>query len=207
MDVEGVGVGMERGQAAVLTVVVVGTLLVGAAIAMGGAESSYRPPPRVPDDATRIDSCTTISEPGAYVLTTDLKDNKKTRLSESCIRIVADDVIFSGGGHVVDGKGISDTRGVTANGTNVTVVNVVVSDWNRGVYFRNVSDGEVRNVTASGNAYGIDLDGTSGVAVVNNDVSSNLIGIDLTRSNEDVDLRGNDADGNHVADVYRNETG
>ncbi|QLG28573.1 right-handed parallel beta-helix repeat-containing protein [Halorarum halophilum] len=197
---------MQRGQVAIVTVVVVGAVLVGSAFAIDSTAPPGSDSPRVGADATRIDSCTTITEPGAYVLTTDVENDKHTRLSESCIRIESDDVLFEGDGHVVDGRGISDTRGVTANGTNVTVRNVTVSDWDRGIYYRNVSGGTIEGVNATENGYGIDLDWSREVTIADSDVSGNVIGVDLMRSNDDVELEDNRLGGNHVADVNRNET-
>ena len=197
---------MQRGQVAVVTALVVGAVLVGSAFVIYSTAPSQTGTPSAGADATRIDSCTTITEPGAYVLTADIEDNKRTRLSESCIRIAADDVTFDGGGHLVDGRGISDTRGVTANGTNVTVRNVSVSDWDRGIYYTNVSGGTIEGVNATENGFGIDLDRSREVTITNSDVSGNLIGVDLKRSNHDLELADNRLSGNYVADVNRNET-
>lgn len=156
--------------------------------------------------ATPVDSCTTITEPGVYVLTTDLKDNKDTRISESCIEIQTDDVVFDGDGHIIDGKGISDTRGVSVNAsaeaTNVTVRNLTVSDWNVGVFYQSVSGGEIQSVNASGNAYGINLDDSTDVEVRENSVSHNLVGIDLLRGNADVTVTNNTVEDNHLVGVY-----
>lgn len=157
-------------------------------------------------DVTQIDECTRITEPGVYVLTTDIEDNQETRLSETCIRITADDVVLEGDGHVVDGRGISDTRGVTATGANVTVRNVIVSDWDRGLYYRNVSGGTISGVNATGNGFGIDLDRSADVALADNDVSGNMIGLDLRGSNTGIELDGNRVDRNYLADVNGNET-
>lgn len=213
---------MHRGQIVAVTTVGVGALLIagallaGSVVALDGVADSRADaaldaptgpaPLGVGADATRIDSCTRITDPGTYVLTADVEDDQSTRLSESCIRIATDDVVFDGNGHTIDGRGISDTRGVTATGTNVTVRNVTVSDWDRGIYYRNVSGGTIRGANATANGYGIDLDRSSGVAVMDNDVSGNLIGIDLRRSNAGVELGGNRVNGNHLADVHGNET-
>ena len=201
---------MQRGQVAVVTVVLVGALVVGAALATDG-RGPLRPDaqldsPTVGPNATPIDSCTTIRESGTYVLTTDVVHDKSTRLSESCITILADDVVFDGQGHRIEGNGISDTRGVQTNATNVTVRDVVVAEWGRGIYYVNASGGTIAGVNATGNAYGIDLDWSSDVRIVENNVSGNLVGVDLTRSNDDIHLRDNRVRGNHVAGVHLNNS-
>lgn len=201
---------MQRGQVAVVTVVLVGALVVGAALVTDGRgplrQDAQIDAPTVGPGATPIDSCTTIRESGTYVLTSDVVHDKSTRLSESCITILADDVVFHGQGHRVEGNGISDTRGIQTNATNVTVRNVVVAEWGRGVYYMNASGGTITHVNATSNAYGIDLDWSNDVRVVENNVSGNLVGIDVARSNDDIDLRDNSVRGNHVAQVYRNSS-
>lgn len=194
----------------IVTAVVVSVLLTGSAVAVFAApstETSTRPAVSAAQaDVTQINSCTTITSPGRYVLTTDIIDDRTTRLSESCIQIAANNVIFDGGNHTIDGKGISDTRGIVTNGTNVTVQNVAVSDWNLGIYYVNASGGTIRGVTATKNAFGIALDWSQDVTVADNTASHNLIGINLVRSDDSIELRGNDVAGNHIAGVYRNKS-
>lgn len=130
---------------------------------------------------TTIDSCTTIAEPGRYVLTADIVDDTSTHLSESCIQIKADDVVLDGSGHRVDGRGVSGTTGiaVTSSGqlSNVSVTRLTVSDWDWGVYYQDVSGGEVRAVTVEHNGAGIALEETRHVAVRDNEVANNGIGV------------------------------
>ncbi|MBV0923748.1 right-handed parallel beta-helix repeat-containing protein [Halomicroarcula limicola] len=113
-----------------------------------------------------IDACTTITEPGRYELTTDLQDSGV----ETCIRVRSDDVVIDGDGHVVDGVGRNDTVGVRVfNGTdgervgpelaNVTVTDLRVRDWERGVVageiFRGGPTLRVSDLDARGNGGGL----------------------------------------------------
>lgn len=154
-----------------------------------------------PAPLTEIDSCTTISEPGRYVLTADIVDDKGTHLSERCIHIKADDVVLDGAGHRVDGRGVSGTVGVYVSSseplTNVSVTRLTVSDWDWGVHYEGVSGGEVRAVTANYNGAGVSLTETRSVTVADNEVSNNAIGIYLLDSADNT-IRHNAVSANHL---------
>lgn len=148
-------------------------------------------------DQTTVDSCTTIDEPGTYVLTSDIDNGGKTPISGACFRITADDVTFDGNGHTIDGRGVSHTKGVAVvDAKNVTVTNFEVDDWHSGVLVDNGS-ATVRAVHTFSNAYGVRLENASGSTVTNNTVEGNLIGI-YTNS-EDVTLDGNDLSENEIS--------
>jgi parallel beta-helix repeat protein len=124
--------------------------------------------------ATEINSCTTISSPGEYVLTTNIMDFG----GAYCISIASNDVIFDGAGYTIDGRDIYGTRGVQdpadfAYRRNVTVKNLNVTDWDYGVYFLQ-TDGSIINSTASSNLYGIFLYGSSNITLINNTANSNF---------------------------------
>lgn len=98
----------------------------GAAVAAGAAGGVADVPPAagVPQtgtatNATEIDSCTTIDEPGRYVLTEDLTNASASQSTgieaandtvRGCLVIAASDVVLEGGGHAVDGKGFADVN-------------------------------------------------------------------------------------------------
>ncbi|MFC7047007.1 hypothetical protein ACFQH6_17840 [Halobacteriaceae archaeon GCM10025711] len=63
-------------------------------------------------DATTLDSCTTITEGGRYVLAGDVVDSD----ADTCIRVRASDVVLDGAGHRVDGVGAFGTAGVVVRG-------------------------------------------------------------------------------------------
>ncbi|WP_129113090.1 NosD domain-containing protein [Halegenticoccus tardaugens] len=153
--------------------------------------------------AERIDGPTTISQPGEYVLATDLTGSPGTNLSESCIRIESSDVVLDGRGRMVGGGGISGTKGVTVASsstlTNVTVKNLTVFRWNRGIYLKNVTDATIRNVTARENAHGIYLENAVDNAIVGNTLSNNLVGVGPAATANR--LSNNTLDSNHVASI------
>jgi parallel beta-helix repeat protein len=162
----------------------------GSPVALGAASSSSAPAQNV------VDSCTTIDEPGTYVLAVDVDNGGETAISQACFEITADDVTFDGDGHTIDGRGVSHTKGVAVvNAENVTVENVEVADWHSGVLVENGS-ATVRNVTTVSNAYGVRLENASASTVTDNAVEGNLVGIYADGAN--VTLDGNDLSDNEV---------
>ncbi|WP_276302355.1 right-handed parallel beta-helix repeat-containing protein [Halorussus lipolyticus] len=168
-----------------------GVLLVAVAVAVGGSAvvgavpSGAGPAGGVPSGAvspskqapTGIDSCTTIDEPGEYVLTTDIENGGKTAISKACITITADDVTFDGGDHRIDGRGVSHTKGVhVRDAEEVTVENVEVDDWHSGLLVTGGS-ATIRNVTTFSNAYGVRLERATDVRITDSIVTNNLVGV------------------------------
>ncbi len=81
--------------------------------------------------ANQINSCTTVSSPGDYILTASIINSG----ASSCINITSSDVLLDGSGFTIGGV-ISEiqTGGVyvynpTTALTNVTVRNLKVTDW------------------------------------------------------------------------------
>ena len=145
---------------------------------------------------TQINSCTTIDEPGDYVLTSDIDNGGKTAISKACIKITADGVTFDGGGHLVDGRGVSHTKGISVVGTEGVVVrNVAVDDWHAGVLVEGGS-ATIRNVSSYSNAYGVRLENASGVTVENSTIEQNLVGVSAI--DQDVTLTDNEFSGNEI---------
>ena len=137
--------------------------------------------------AEPIEGCVTIDEPGVYRLSKDITDGggggNFTYISETCIRIGASDVVLRGGGHLVDGRGISDTTAIgAASGKtlhNVTVANLRVTDWNRGVYLRNTVNATVRDVSVSGTSFGLFVEDAEGTTVRDVSARRGFIGLYL----------------------------
>lgn len=135
---------------------------------------------------TEIDSCTTIDQPGRYVLTEDITNTTATE----CIHITANDVVFDGQGHTIDSNG-DGRRGVYVHSdatrlTNVTVRDVTVTNWkDAGIEFEAVDNGRIVNNTAINNEEdGIELDSSDNNTVLNNNASRNdFFGITLIVSN------------------------
>ncbi|WP_135302084.1 right-handed parallel beta-helix repeat-containing protein [Haloarcula amylovorans] len=185
--------------------------------------------------AEPIDTCTTITEPGRYELTTDLQDSGV----ETCIHVRSDDVVLDGDGHVVDGVGRNGTVGVRVfNGTdgerlgpeltNVTVTDVRVRDWERGVvageifqggptlrvsdldardnagglFLYDVEDSTVENVTLAENGDGLRTWETTNLTVQSLNASANAdVGVRVGQASSNVtlsDLRAADNGGRGV---------
>lgn len=164
-------------------------------------------------NATEVTSCRTIDEPGRYELTTDVTNES----TETCIEITAEDVVFDGNGHTIDGGNASDGTGITAPDTvsrvrsNVTVTDVTVTNWQFGIEYTAFESGRIENVTVTDNEWGIEL-GTASITVANSTVSNNswagiqvadsaygtaydtrLVGNDLTDNRQGVRLLMTDA--------------
>ena len=100
----------------------------------------------------------TIHTIGTYILNID-----STNLAETAITINSDDVILKGMGHTLDGTDAIDTHAINVigNRNNVTIKNLTVTDWHNGIRFENVNNGEIYNVNANSNYYGIWLGGSN----------------------------------------------
>jgi len=101
-----------------------------------------------------IDSCTTITENGAYELTEDIENSEQ----KYCIKIEAERVELNGNGHLIDGVGEDNTVGVyvpDANGA-VEIYNLEVTNWDEGIRADN-TNGEiiVEDVIAHHNKDGV----------------------------------------------------
>ena len=186
-------------------VVLAAVCLLGAGPASaGGAQATQA--------ATPIDSCTTIDDPGQYVLTQDIENSS----AAVCIDIQSDNVTFDGGGNLVEGNLSRDAIESAANGTapgtrvgvgvnvapdervsNVTVRNVTTTNWFHGVRSENVSNGTTSNVTAQSNGAGLVVENRSnGNRITASEASGNAVdGVAINESN-DTRLARNNATGN-----------
>ncbi|PSP89304.1 hypothetical protein BRC90_05380 [Halobacteriales archaeon QS_4_69_34] len=157
----------------VLVIVLAGVLAVGFVVATA-APAAGAP--------TQINSCTTITQPGEYVLTADITNAN----ADPCINIRASDVVFDGQGHTVGGTGsgvgIGNDRGPLSN---VSVTDVIVRDWQSGVEYFSTTDSAVTGVTATENTNGV-LVSTSSHRITlanNNATGNNGNGIRVASSN------------------------
>lgn len=153
-----------------------------------------------------VRSRTRITDPGIYTLDRNIRQGGGTFISETCIRIESDDVILDGAGHTVDGRGVSDTTGIAATADdglkNVVVMNLTVTDWDRGFLFENVSGGGLYNVRSSNNGYGLSIENTRGVLMAHNRITNNLLGVCFDAAS-DVVQWNNTVESNHGRNVYR----
>ncbi|MCZ7402831.1 MAG: right-handed parallel beta-helix repeat-containing protein [Candidatus Methanoperedens sp.] len=143
--------------------------------------------------ATEISSCTTISSPGTYVLNQNIIDSS----ASNCIEITSNDVVFDGAGHIIDGVDIYSTYGVYFLGlTNVTVKNVIVTDWDTGIYYKYALKSNIINNTANSNrVLGIFMQNSNNNILIGNIASNNGEGIELVESANNT-LSGNNASNN-----------
>ena len=181
-----------------LALAVSGSVVAGPALGSTASDGADRSDAEASGDAARtsIDSCTTIDQPGNYALTADVENAGNTAISESCIEITADDVTLDGGGHRIDGRGESHTRGIAVRGAEgVTIENVEVRDWHAGIF---VSKGSVtvRDVRTVSNAYGLRLENATDATVENGTVEENLVGI--YTNTENLTVNGTDFSGNEM---------
>jgi parallel beta-helix repeat protein len=116
--------------------------------------------------ATPISACTTISSPGSYVLNQSIVNTLS-----SCIIITTNNVTFDGAGFTITGGGSG--YGVSVYGpSNVTVKNLKITNWNYGIYYRDVkNNGNIVNNTINNSAVGIYLQNSQA-----NNISGNMIG-------------------------------
>lgn len=151
-------------------------------------------------DPVELDDCTTLSEPGQYVLTTDLHTNEG-----DCIVIRADGVTVDGGGHVIrGGDGIGGAGVVVPEGetiTDLTVRDLRLQSFAAGVRLRAVTDATLRNVTAERNHVGVGVSNASGVVVSETTLAENGGAGLLVVDSRDVALRRSEARSNGGAGV------
>lgn len=111
---------------------------------------------------TQVNSCTTISSPGAYQLTSDITNAG----ASECIIITSDDVVFDGGGHTIDGQDSLSTGILVQNADslnsatpihNVTIRDITITDWANGIEQGKAVNGLIENATIRSNGYGIAL--------------------------------------------------
>jgi len=162
-------------------------------------------------NATAIDSCTTIEEPGSYVLTEDIRNSS----AEVCIDIRASNVEFDGNGNLIGGNlsqaqrteiagsaasptrvGVGVNVGSETRVSNVAVGNVTTTGWVTGVRAVNVSGGETTAVTATGNVDGVVTEGGDNESITNSTAPNNgRIGVAVVGS-DNATVAGNGLPGN-----------
>lgn len=157
-----------------------------------------------------IDSCTTITEPGRYVLTADVTDSEV----DTCIIIRSDDVVLTGRNHRIDGVGRFGTAGLVARSNtdraleNVTVRNVTVTDWDDGIRYISVVDGAVAGTTVANNRVGLSLLDARDNRLAGNVARSNrLRGISLFESSANNTVVNNTATDNALFGIHLVEAG
>jgi PKD repeat protein len=126
---------------------------------------------------TPIDGPVNITEPGSYYLAGDILSTD----ADVCIGISASDVILDGRGHTVSGTGADDTLGVSVQGpeggviSNVSVMNLSVSDFEVGISYVRGEGGVISGNLMTGNNHGMTLAETSHALVTGNNASAQVL--------------------------------
>ena len=140
----------------------------------------------------------TIAAPGSYVLTNDITDSSLA----VCIEIRASNVVFDGGGHLVDGAGTADSIGISVQDPqgvrNVTIRNVRVRDWDRGVSLAGVVDSSVESSVLEGNLFcgAVFYLNATGNTLASCNLTGNGFGLVLSAGAADCEVLGNRIENN-----------
>ena len=128
---------------------------------------------------------------GNYTLTGDLSCDVIT--TNGGLVVGAHDIVIDGGGYTISNATKALTSGIKdTGGYRVTIQNIIISSFGRGIYMQNVSAGTITNVTTTNNINGIYLITVTNVNINNNYSSSNGASgiIFLSNSNSNI-LTGN----------------
>ncbi|NJD54397.1 MAG: hypothetical protein FIB07_16230 [Candidatus Methanoperedens sp.] len=145
--------------------------------------------------ATQINSCTTISSPGEYILAQNIINST----AGTCIKITSDNVVFDGRNHTIDGvdtfTSAVPSYGIYVNNPaetliNVTVKNLKVTDWDSGILYEGAAGGVITGNLAYSNNIGVYLLSSGNITLANNTANSNIIGVSLYSSSYNT-LAGN----------------
>lgn len=140
----------------------------------------------------------TIASPGSYVLTNDITDSSLA----TCIEIRASNVVFDGGGHLVDGTGTTDSIGISVHNSqgvgNVTIRNIRVRDWDRGVSLAGAVDSSVESSVLEGNLFcgAVFYLNATGNTLTSCNVKGNGFGLVLSAGAADCEVLGNRIESN-----------
>jgi len=145
---------------------------------------------------TYITDCTSITQPGEYVLANDISSGAST-----CIDIEADNVTLDCQGHTIGGFGSGS--GIYVGGHNyVTIKNCVLSNRYYGIYLSSSSNNIISNNIINSNRYGIYLDSSSNNNTIsNNNVNANSWSIYLSSSSNNI-ISNNTANDNVFDGIY-----
>lgn len=144
------------------------------AVKGGGAPPpSPSPEPSPPPAGIPVSACGALTTPGElYVLVADI-----VGASGGCISIAGDGIVFDGQGHTISGDGTGN--GITVGGDLVTVQNVQVGGFNRGISLSFTSGSVVTGSQTIGNTHsGIYIGNSNGNEVrLTNVVGNSVAGV------------------------------
>jgi parallel beta-helix repeat protein len=130
--------------------------------------------PAAATDVTYSGQKIVISQPGTYVLKNDITNSNQM----ICIEIQASNVVFDGGGHLIDGVDAESSAGIYVHGpssavSGVTIKNVRMQDWYYGIYLHEAKSSRIEASTLSSNAF-------TGAVVYKNAVGNTVTGCTIT---------------------------
>jgi|Deesub1362A_J573_1020465.scaffolds.fasta_scaffold03965_2 hypothetical protein len=135
--------------------------------------------------AVNVSSCTNITAPGVYLLNTTIANSTLSY----CILINTSDVIFDGQGNLIDGSDAILSKGIWVelqggSLTNVTIRNVVLTDWASGILAKSLEGGRIENCSFSSNSgNSVHVLYTNNTVIANSVANSNFRGLYVTYSN------------------------
>ena len=133
-----------------------------------------------------VSSCQDITLPGEYVLNQSITESSA---DPHCIGINSSDVIFDGQGYTIDGQDTVNTKGLFSYNAstvikNITIKNVLITDWDHGIYVEDAENNTIGNNTLTSNINGISIISSTNNSVLNNTASTNKISISLNNSSD-----------------------
>ncbi|MXR40371.1 hypothetical protein GRX01_03240 [Halobaculum sp. WSA2] len=150
-------------------VALVAAMVVATAAPAASAAGAFAADDHEPGPTTYLDHCTTIDDPGTYILDRDVRTS-----ADACFTVTADDVRLLGAGHAVVGTNRNGSAVAVDGASDVHVEGFDVDGWWHGVRVVDaedvtVTDVSVRNASADGvrvsDSTGVTLSHGSVVAV------------------------------------------
>lgn len=133
---------------------------------------------KVTADSTEITDCTTIDEPGQYVLPDDISG------TGDCLSIRSSDVTIDGQGHTLSGDGTG--WGIATGFDGIEIRNLTVTNFEHGIHNWNSSGSEItlEDSTVTKNQIGIELYRIAELNVYNSTITDNGTGITDTEGSQ-----------------------
>ncbi len=101
-----------------------------------------------------LDNCAKINQSGTYILKEDIFDGALT-----CFTIIGENIILDGGGHSIIGNKESGYTGIEIiNSKKVTIKNINVVDFEKGIYLHNSTNNYLIDNKLYSNLRGVYLD-------------------------------------------------
>ncbi|MEM4702895.1 MAG: LamG-like jellyroll fold domain-containing protein [Candidatus Pacearchaeota archaeon] len=131
----------------------------------------------------RVYDCQEISSAGVYVLQNNIEESG----NGVCINITANNVIFDGQGHIIDGRKSPKTYGIySSRKGNITLENFLVKEWETGIYLYQVVNSNVQNAASDSNVYGIYLNASDNNNLTEMSFLGNTLDVVISSSSNNI---------------------